>query len=166
MDKPFCCLPTEPYELRFNEMIHRILTFYSHGHFCHLHFSFSLLSVPGYLFPEIARRRTAYLKEHPEMDGKIISLGIGDTTQPIPPHILSGLVTGSSKLGTKEGYSGYGAEQGMGPLREKIAKVLYNGRIQPDEVFVTDNSASMLPVYSERRLLLAGRRSLQSSMTS
>lgn len=74
------------------------------------------------------------------MDGKIISLGIGDTTQPIPPHILSGLVTGSSKLGTKEGYSGYGAEQGMGPLREKIAKVLYNGRIQPDEVFVTDGA--------------------------
>lgn len=32
--------------------------------------------------------------------------------QPIPPHILSGLVGGAEKLGTKEGYSGYGAEQG------------------------------------------------------
>lgn len=32
-------------------------------------------------------------------DAKIISLGIGDTTQPIPPHILSGLVNGASKLG-------------------------------------------------------------------
>jgi len=94
----------------------------------------------GYLFPEIARRRTAYLKEHPEMDGKIISLGIGDTTQPIPSHILSGLVTGSSKLGTKEGYSGYGAEQGMGSLREKIAKVLYNGLIEAEEVFVSDGA--------------------------
>lgn len=77
--------------------------------------------VGGYLFPEIGRRRTAYLKNHPEAEGKIISLGIGDTTQPIPSHILSGLVNGATKLGTKEGYSGYGAEQGTKELREKIA---------------------------------------------
>lgn len=32
--------------------------------------------------------------------------------QPIPPHILSGLVGGAKTLGTKEGYTGYGAEQG------------------------------------------------------
>ena len=89
----------------------------------------------GYLFPEIARRRNAYLEENPDMADKIISLGIGDTTQPIPPHILSGLVEGAKKLGTSEGYSGYGAEQGQGALREKIAKVLYNDLIDPSEVF-------------------------------
>ena len=96
--------------------------------------------VGGYLFPEIARRRTAYLEENPEMADRIISLGIGDTTMPIPKHILSGLVDGASKLGTKEGYSGYGAEQGMGPLREKIATVLYDGIIAADEVFVSDGA--------------------------
>lgn len=94
----------------------------------------------GYLFPEIARRRNAYVEENPEMASKIISLGIGDTTQPIPEHILNGLVSGASKLGTKEGYSGYGAEQGMGPLREKIAKELYGNLIKPDEVFVSDGA--------------------------
>ena len=94
----------------------------------------------GYLFPEIGRRRNAYLAENPDMASRIISLGIGDTTQPIPEHILSGLVSGASKLGTKEGYSGYGAEQGMGPLREKIAKNLYNGLIDADEVFVSDGA--------------------------
>lgn len=94
----------------------------------------------GYLFPEIGRRRTAYVEENPEMKDRIISLGIGDTTQPIPEHILSGLVTGASKLGTKEGYSGYGSEQGMAALREKIAEKLYNGLIQPDEVFVSDGA--------------------------
>ena len=94
----------------------------------------------GYLFPEIGRRRSAYLEKNPEMADKIISLGIGDTTMPIPPHILSGLVGGAEKLGTKEGYSGYGAEQGMGPLREKIASVLYNGIISADEVFVSDGA--------------------------
>ena len=94
----------------------------------------------GYLFPEIGRRRTAYLKENPEMADRIISLGIGDTTQPIPPHILSGLIEGAKKLGTKGGYSGYGAEQGMGDLREKIATKLYNGIIEADEVFVSDGA--------------------------
>merc|ERR1719183_2038948 len=79
----------------------------------------------GYLFPEIGRRRNAYLAENPDMASRIISLGIGDTTQPIPENILNGLVTGASKLGTKEGYSGYGAEQGMGDLRAKIAEKLY-----------------------------------------
>jgi len=94
----------------------------------------------GYLFPEIGRRRNAYLEENPEMADRIISLGIGDTTQPIPENILSGLVEGASKLGTKDGYSGYGAEQGKADLREKIASTLYNGLIEPEEVFVSDGA--------------------------
>jgi hypothetical protein len=60
----------------------------------------------GYLFPEIGRRRNAYIAENPDMAGKIISLGIGDTTQPIPPHILNGLMEGVTKLGKKETYTG------------------------------------------------------------
>lgn len=94
----------------------------------------------GYLFPEIGRRRNAYLEEHPEMADRIISLGIGDTTMPVPSHILSGLVNGAKKLGTVEGYSGYGAEQGQAQLREKIAKVLYNDVIDASEVFVSDGA--------------------------
>lgn len=92
----------------------------------------------GYLFPEIGRRRRAYLESHPDAD--IISLGIGDTTQPIPSHICQGLVNGAAKLGTKEGYSGYGAEQGVNELREKIAQVLYGGKIKAGEVFVSDGA--------------------------
>jgi LL-diaminopimelate aminotransferase len=94
----------------------------------------------GYLFPEIGRRRNAYLEENPEMADKLISLGIGDTTLPIPPHILNGLVEGAKKLGTKEGYSGYGSDGGHPLLREKIAKVLYNDLIDPSEVFVSDGA--------------------------
>lgn len=94
----------------------------------------------GYLFPEIGRRRNAYLEKNPKMADRIISLGIGDTTMPIPPHILNGLVEGVHKLGTKGGYSGYGPEQGQALLREKIAKVLYNDLIDPSEVFVSDGA--------------------------
>jgi hypothetical protein len=94
----------------------------------------------GYLFPEISRRRNKYLQENPEMKDKIISLGIGDTTQPIPSYILQGLVAGATKLGTNEGYTGYGAEQGNNDLRQKIATTLYQDRIAPDEVFVSDGA--------------------------
>ena len=95
----------------------------------------------GYLFPEIGRRRSAFVAANPDKADKIISLGIGDTTKPIPEHILSGLVEGASKLGTQEGYSGYGAEQGMGDLRQRIAESCYaNTNIKADEVFVSDGA--------------------------
>jgi len=93
----------------------------------------------GYLFPEIGRRRNAYLEANPDAQ-PIISLGIGDTTLPVPEHILSGLKRGAEMLGTKEGYSGYGPEQGIGALRAKIAENLYDNKISPDEVFVSDGS--------------------------
>jgi LL-diaminopimelate aminotransferase len=92
----------------------------------------------GYLFPEIGRRRNAFLADNP--DAKIISLGIGDTTLPVPEHILNGLKNGVSNLGAKETYTGYGAEQGVGALRSKISEALYGGRISPEEVFVSDGS--------------------------
>jgi aspartate/methionine/tyrosine aminotransferase len=38
---------------------------------------------------QIARRRTAHLLKHP--DAKIISLGIGDTTEPIPEVITNAM---------------------------------------------------------------------------
>jgi len=94
----------------------------------------------GYLFPEIGRRRRAFAEAKPELAEKIISLGIGDTTQPIPPHILEGLVSGASKLGTDKGYSGYGAEQGNGDLRSKIAEFVYGNKVDSDEVFVSDGA--------------------------
>merc|ERR1719213_1228791 len=83
----------------------------------------------GYLFPEIGRRRNAFLEANPDTQ-PIISLGIGDTTMPVPPHILKGLTDGASKLGMKEGYSGYGAEQGQAALRDKIAANLYDNKIE------------------------------------
>jgi LL-diaminopimelate aminotransferase len=49
-------------------------------------------------------------------------------------------VEGAKKLGTKEGYTGYGAEQGLAALREKIASKLYKGKISADEVFVSDGA--------------------------
>lgn len=92
----------------------------------------------GYLFPEISKRRAAFAKEHPE--AKIISLGIGNTTEPLTPHVQAGLAGEVSRLGTKEGYSGYGDETGLTELRAKIASVLYDGIVAPEEVFISDGA--------------------------
>ena len=91
----------------------------------------------GYLFPEIARRRREYELAHP--GAKIISLGVGNTTEPVLPHINAGLVEGARRLGTKEGYSGY-QDEGLAPLREKIASVYYGGKFDISEIFISDGA--------------------------
>ncbi|KAF5836315.1 LL-diaminopimelate aminotransferase [Dunaliella salina] len=93
----------------------------------------------GYLFPEIARRRKAHQDSNP--NAQIISLGIGDTTEPLPPSIANAMAEAAKSLATREGYSGYGAEQGQGPLREGLAAHFYpNGLRSADEIFVSDGS--------------------------
>jgi LL-diaminopimelate aminotransferase len=91
----------------------------------------------GYLFPEIAKRRREFAAAHP--DAKIISLGVGNTTEPVLPHINKGLVEGAKKLGTIKGYSGY-QDEGMAQLRQKISSVFYSGKFSMDEVFISDGA--------------------------
>ena len=53
----------------------------------------------GYLFPEIGRRVKAFAQEHPE--AKIIRLGIGDVTQPLPPAVLEAFHAAVDDLGRR-----------------------------------------------------------------
>ncbi|MDR1971364.1 MAG: LL-diaminopimelate aminotransferase [Treponema sp.] len=95
----------------------------------------------GYLFPEIAKRRREYEAAHPE--ARVISLGVGNTTEPLLPHIDAGLVEGARRLGTAEGYSGY-QDEGLLSLREKISQVFYRNAAGPafgaDELFISDGA--------------------------
>lgn len=92
----------------------------------------------GYLFPEINRRRREYVAAHP--DAKIISLGIGNTTEPLPQYIAKALSDYSLSLATPEGYSGYGDEQGLTQLRKKIAETFYKDLATEEEVFISDGA--------------------------
>lgn len=92
----------------------------------------------SYLFPQIHQRKREFQEKHPE--AKIISLGIGDTTEPLTPSITEALTGISHGLNTHEKYIGYGPEQGIEPLRKKISSQLYGGKISPDEVFVSDGA--------------------------
>lgn len=94
----------------------------------------------SYLFPEIVRRKNAYLAKNPHAN--IISLGIGDTTQPIPDFITRAMSEKTMGLGTHAGYSGYGPEEGIEELRIQIAKRLYPQTISGDEIFISDGIGS------------------------
>lgn len=92
----------------------------------------------SYLFPEINKRKQEFLKRDPNAD--LISLGIGDTTEPIAPHIVKGLLKSCENLAKRETYTGYGPEQGYEILRKKIAGALYHNKIEADEIFISDGS--------------------------
>ncbi|XP_020969373.1 uncharacterized protein LOC107619913 [Arachis ipaensis] len=102
-------------------------------------------------FPlKIARRRNAHLIKYP--DAKVISLGIGDTTEPIPDAITSAMSKRLHALSTVEGYSGYGAEQGEKPLRSAIASTFYRDLgIEDDDIFVSDGAVKLSTVMDASR---------------
>eukprot|EP01025_Chloroclados_australasicus_P006541 TRINITY_DN12101_c0_g1_i1.p2 TRINITY_DN12101_c0_g1~~TRINITY_DN12101_c0_g1_i1.p2 ORF type:complete len:472 (-),score=54.39 TRINITY_DN12101_c0_g1_i1:432-1658(-) len=92
----------------------------------------------GYLFPEIARRRRAHQEANP--NANVISLGIGDTTEPIPQFIAQAMADAASGMATREGYSGYGPEQGIAELRQALVDRFYSGICEASEIFVSDGS--------------------------
>ncbi|MFQ6035474.1 MAG: LL-diaminopimelate aminotransferase [Sedimentisphaerales bacterium] len=95
----------------------------------------------GYLFPEISKRVRAYKAENP--DAKIISLGIGDITQPLPPAIVEAMKKAVDDLANTDTFHGYGPEQGYDFLINAIIENDFKGRgidLEPSEVFVSDGA--------------------------
>ncbi len=64
----------------------------------------------GYLFPEIARRVSAFAADHP--DAPIIKLGIGDVTEPLPAACRDAIIKATQEMGDRATFKGYGPEQG------------------------------------------------------
>ena len=95
----------------------------------------------GYLFPEIGRRVNAFAEKNP--DAKIIKLGIGDVTEPLPEACRVAMLKAVDDQGKRETFHGYGPEQGYAWLREPIAEHDYKARgcnVAADEIFVSDGS--------------------------
>ena len=94
----------------------------------------------SYLFSEIAKRTKTFQASHPDV--KVMRLGIGNTTEPLPPSIIEGLRTGVDKLARVETYTGYGDEQGDTRLRQAIAGDYKKRGVNVDasEVFVSDGA--------------------------
>jgi LL-diaminopimelate aminotransferase len=95
----------------------------------------------GYLFPEIARRVNAFAQANPT--APIIRLGIGDVTEPLPAACRSAMVKAVDDMGNRDGFKGYGPEQGYEWLRSAIAEHDFQARgcpIEASEIFISDGS--------------------------
>ena len=102
------------------------------------------LKLPGsYLFSTIGKKVRAYKEENP--DKEVISLGIGDVTQPLVPAIIDALHEAVEEMAHAETFHGYAPDLGYEFLRRAIAKNDYQDRgcnIAADEIFVSDGAKS------------------------
>ncbi|AFY44458.1 LL-diaminopimelate aminotransferase [Nostoc sp. PCC 7107] len=112
----------------------------------------------GYLFPEIARRVNAFAEANP--DAKIIRLGIGDVTEPLPEACRTAMIKAVEEMGDRTTFKGYGPEQGYAWLREKIAAHDFHARgaeVDADEIFISDGSkcdtGNILDIFGNNNII-------------
>jgi LL-diaminopimelate aminotransferase len=95
----------------------------------------------SYLFSEIARRIKAFQAAHP--DARLIRLGIGDVTRPLPPVVVDAMHAAVDEMARVETFRGYPPETGWDFLLEAIAQHDYGERgvkVATDEIIVSDGS--------------------------
>ena len=102
------------------------------------------LKLPNnYLFADIAKKVNAFKVSHPKAE--VISLGIGDVTQPLCPAVIEAMHKAVDEMASKESFRGYGPEQGYQFLRDAIVKNDFVARgihLEASEIFVNDGAKS------------------------
>ena len=97
----------------------------------------------NYLFADIAKKVNAFKATHPKAN--VISLGIGDVTQPLCPAVIEAMHKAVDEMANKATFHGYGPEQGYLFLREAIVKNDFLARgihLDPSEIFINDGAKS------------------------
>ena len=102
------------------------------------------LKLPGsYLFIDVAKRVNVYKAQHPQTS--VISLGIGDVTQPLCPAVIEAMHKAVDEMAVKASFRGYGPEHGYDFLRDAILRNDFMPRgihLDRDEVFINDGAKS------------------------
>lgn len=102
------------------------------------------LKLPGsYLFSDIAKKVHAFNVTHPDV--KLIRLGIGDVTRPLPPACIEAMHRAVDEMANERTFHGYGPEQGYNFLIEAIIKHDFSARgisLSPSEIFISDGAKS------------------------
>ncbi|MBO4423125.1 MAG: LL-diaminopimelate aminotransferase [Clostridia bacterium] len=96
----------------------------------------------SYLFHTVAVKTAEYAAKHP--DKKIIKLGIGDVTRPLPATCVEAMKAACDEQLTVAGFKGYGPYEGFDFLREAISSY-YAERgtsVAAREIFVSDGAKS------------------------
>lgn len=97
----------------------------------------------NYLFADIAKKVNVFKVMHP--NAKVLSLGIGDVTQPLCPAVVEAIHQAADEMATAEGFHGYGPEHGYDFLREAILKNDFLPRgihLDIEEIFINDGAKS------------------------
>lgn len=95
----------------------------------------------SYLFADIAKRVKAFQTANP--DKRVIKLGIGDVTEPLPEACLKAFHQAVDEMGSRDTFQGYGPSEGYEFLREAIAREDFHARdakVEIDEIFVSDGA--------------------------
>lgn len=98
----------------------------------------------NYLFSEIDRRVEAHQRTHPGV--KLLRLGIGDVTRPLPSAVVNAIKCAAEEMGAEATFHGYGPYQGYAFLREAVSDY-YGERgvtIPADDIFISDGAKSDL----------------------
>ena len=108
------------------------------------HVNENFLKLPGsYLFSDIAKKVKAYQESHP--DKRLIRLGIGDVTRPLPQASIEAMHRAVDEMASKSTFHGYGPEQGYDFLIDTIIKNDFEPRgieLSSSEVFISDGAKS------------------------
>lgn len=108
------------------------------------HVNENFLKLPGsYLFSDIAKKVKAYQESHP--DKRLIRLGIGDVTRPLPQASIEAMHHAVDEMENKSTFHGYGPEQGYDFLIDTIIKNDFEPRgieLSSSEVFISDGAKS------------------------
>jgi LL-diaminopimelate aminotransferase len=97
----------------------------------------------SYLFSEIRRRTRAFTDAHPGV--RLIDLGIGDVTRPLPAAAIRAVHEAADEMARPETFRGYGPYAGYEFLRAEIATHDFGARgvkVGVDEIFVSDGGKS------------------------
>ena len=97
----------------------------------------------SYLFSETGRRTREFQAAHP--DAKLIRLGIGDVTRPLPPAVITAMHAAVDDMSRVETFRGYPPETGWDFLLDAIVRHDYGERgikLTPDEIVVSDGAKS------------------------
>jgi len=107
----------------------------------------------SYLFAEIRRRTKAFTDSRP--DARVIDLGVGDVTRPLPPAVVRAIHDAAEDMARADTFKGYGPYTGYEWLRAEIAAQDFGTRgvaLSPDEVFVSDggktDSATLQEIFA------------------
>ncbi len=102
------------------------------------------LKLPGsYLFSTVGRKSREFIEANP--DKKVISLGIGDVTQPLAPAVIEALHKAVDEMANADTFHGYAPDLGYEFLRKAIIDNDYKPRgvdLALDEIFISDGAKS------------------------